>query len=367
MSKKRLLFVGIVLLLSVVLILALTGCGRADEANEVETTDEQTQEEYSGRSLAIQVWPGSWEDVYTEQVYKPFQEKYGIEIISTTAVEWYSLAKIKTEVDSGNPQIDIVIAMPGDVVKGEQMGLWEELDTSKLTYYKDLYDRAKISPNTVGFLIYRYGYAYRQGDDVVEPPVNWADLADPRFKGKLTIPDSHPTYIIQSINYTLTGQMSPVDVDAVFAVLDRIKPNILNFNKGAGEIQDMINRKEVDISTMFDGRIYNMRDAGTPVEWMQFADATLAAFDYFAILKGSENADIAHLFLDFALQPEQQINVAKHLYYAPANSAAQLPQDLAEILPFGKDAIDALLFEDYEYVAVNEEAWWERWSAWLAE
>ena len=39
--------------------------------------------------------------------------------------------------------------------------------------------------------------------------------------------------------------------------------------------------------------------------------------------------------------------------------------DIGKTMPYGADAMDNLLLEDYEYVAENQDMWIERWNEWL--
>jgi putative spermidine/putrescine transport system substrate-binding protein len=316
------------------------------------------------RTLVVQVWSGSFERVYKQYVMEPFAKKYGVKVVSSPQGVWYGLVKIKQEVESGSPKIDVSVATYPELLRGQQENLWESIDAGRIPQLKNLYPQARHDVG-VGYLISTYGLAYSRK---IEKPQSWNALWDTQFRQKVTFQKNHPQIIIPLVNYLLTGKLTPVnDLDAVFAKLTALKPNLLTAAASVAEIQNLIVNKEVVLAASYNGRVYTMQDDGVDVDFAVPKEGAIGAIDYFVIIKNAKNKDLAEKFVDFVLEPEQQLNIAKHLNYAPTNTLVKLDEKTAKRMPYGKKEVDALLIVDDGYVAQHLDRWMERWNAWLLE
>jgi putative spermidine/putrescine transport system substrate-binding protein len=317
------------------------------------------------QSLMLQPWPGSYEEKYTEYVFKPFSEKFGVEISTTATIEWYNIAKIRQEVESGNPTLDASVQLPGDVVRGGKDGLFEPINLENMPNVADLfYDAKTLLPWGVGYLVYSYGIGYRPGSGEFK---SWWDLWDPQYKGRISLGKYHATYVMQTINRLLTGQMSPMDVDGVIAKLEELKPNIKKMFESDADVRNMYLNNEIDAFVFFNGRVAVQIDDGIDVRFSTPEEGAFGAFDYWCITKGTKKKALVEQFINFALAPEQQKNIGKYLHYGPTNKRVTFEDPkYCEVMPCGPEDYNKLWFEDYEYVAEHQDEWIERWNEWLA-
>jgi putative spermidine/putrescine transport system substrate-binding protein len=341
-------------------VMALGGLVLAVAAMTLLVTPVEPQE----RTLVVQVWSGSFERVYKQYVMEPFAKKYGVKVVSSPQGVWYGLVKLKQEVESGAPKIDVSVATYPELLRGQKESLWEPVDATHISQIKNLYPQARHDVG-VGYLISTYGLAYSRK---IEKPQSWQALWDPKFRQKVTFQKNHPQIIIPLVNYLMTGKLTPVnDLDAVFAKLTQLKPNLLTAAASVAEIQNLMVNKEVVLAASYNGRVYTMQDDGVDVDFAVPKEGAIGAIDYFVIIKGAKNKDLAEKFIDFVLEPEQQLNIAKHLNYAPTNTLVKLDEKSAKRMPYGKKEVDALLIVDDGYVAQHLDKWMERWNAWLLE
>ena len=80
------------------------------------------------RTLVVQVWSGSFERVYKTYVLEPFAKKYGVKVVSSPQGVWYGLVKLKQEVESGAPKVDVSVATYPELLRGTKENLWEPID-----------------------------------------------------------------------------------------------------------------------------------------------------------------------------------------------------------------------------------------------
>ena len=87
-----------------------------------------------------------------------------------------------------------------------------------------------------------------------------------------------------------------------------------------------------------------------------------------SIVKGTENEDLAHAYIDFLISHDVQLAEALDLVDSPTNATVtEIPEDIAAMLTYGEDVIDSLIFPDYEETAKHKEEWVERWNEIIAQ
>jgi putative spermidine/putrescine transport system substrate-binding protein len=343
----------------------LAACAPVAQA-PVEVAEAPAAEPAGPQPLVLQPWPGSYEEIYTKYVFDPFAEANNVDISTTATVEWYNVAKIKQEVESGNPTLDLSVQLPGDVARGGTDGLFEPINLENVPNVADLfYDAKTLLPWGVGYLVYSYGIGYRPGTGEFK---SWWDLWDPQYEGRLSLGAFHATYVMQTVNALLTGQMAPLDVDAVIAKLEELTPNIKKMFESDADIRNLYLNDEIDAFVFFNGRVAVQIDDGIDVKFSSPDEGALGAFDYWCVTKGTKRKDLAEQFINFALSPQPQKDIGKYLHYGPTNKTVSYADDpsYCELMPCGPEAYSKLWFEDYEYVAENQDAWIERWNEWRA-
>jgi len=331
----------------------------APPAAEEESSD-------GGGTITVQPWPGSYEEIYTEHVFNPFSEETGVEFISAATLEWYNVAKIKQEVETGNPTLVLSTQLPGDVARGGADGLFEPLNLANIPNTANLFGDAKtLLPWGIGYLVYSYGIGYRPGSGDFN---SWWDLWDPQYKGRVSLGKSHATYVMQTINALLTGgQMSPLDVDDVIQKLEELTPNIKKMFESDADVRNMYLNDEIDAFVFFNGRVAVQIDDGIDVNYSSPTEGALGAMDYWAVTKGASNKELVEQFINFSLAPEQQKNIGQYLHYGPTNKLVTYDDPkYCQLMPCGTADYSKLWFEDFEYVANNQDVWIERWNEWLA-
>jgi putative spermidine/putrescine transport system substrate-binding protein len=80
------------------------------------------------------------------------------------------------------------------------------------------------------------------------------------------------------------------------------------------------------------------------------------------IPKSAKNKDLAHKFINFYLEVEQQKAWAENMFYSPTNKNVKLSPEVASRVIYGAEAIAKLRLEDPDVVAMELPKWIERWN-----
>ncbi|WP_344394148.1 extracellular solute-binding protein, partial [Streptomyces vastus] len=154
------------------------------------------------------------------------------------------------------------------------------------------------------------------------------------------------------------------DVDRAFKVLTRLRPSIKKFWDSGPLPGVLLSREEVTMSTVWDGRVADMKKQGTPVE-RQLAGMR-RQFQGYAIAKGAANADAAYQLMDFSLRAEIQANLAKAFPSNPSSPLAydKLTEDERNALSGAPKYYDKGFDADIDWWLKNESAVTKRWLEW---
>jgi putative spermidine/putrescine transport system substrate-binding protein len=203
-------------------------------------------------------------------------------------------------------------------------------------------------------------------------PSKIADLLDTkRFPGKRALPNG-PRYTLELA--LLADGMEPGDVyrelgtpegvDRAFQALDKIKAQIVWWDKAEEAISLLMQRKAA-MAAGYSGRIFRA-SVGARQRVDVLWDGQIYDVDLWAIPKGAANKDEAKRFIAFATEPAQMAAQAELIAYGPMRKSA--------IALVGKHPSIGIEMKDYLPTAPDnfrkalkfDEMWWSERGAELA-
>lgn len=277
-----------------------------------------------GVNLTYAADGGTTQDAQMNAFFNPFAETSGAKISQDSP---QTIAKIQSQVKSGNYQWDFVSSY-ADVINRECGVLFEELDMSKI-------DTSNVPDGLIGdekcgvpSIIYGTMLAYDAKSFSGEQPQSWADFFDTKkFPGTRAM-------------YSGDGKVDPASVQAAAIAagwdpkteftaewaekgldkIDSIKNDIVFYGTGA-QAQQMLSSGEAKMIAIWTGRALAAEETGTKVGtvWNDWIKVT----DYFAIIKGTPNAEAAYYAINYAYGAEQQAKWTEESGYSPANKNAK--------------------------------------------
>ncbi|WP_347336984.1 ABC transporter substrate-binding protein [Bradyrhizobium pachyrhizi] len=329
--------------------------------------------------LRVLVYGGDTGRANIEAYVKPFQAETGIRV--TPITDDIRLAQLELMVTSNNVTIDVIATNPNTHLIAAARGHLEQIDYS--IYRRDelggLLDFTK-QPFGVSGLIYSWVMFYNtEKFPTPKPrPSSWAEFWDDRrFSGVRAFQSGQsgtegPWEEALLADGVAPDAIYPMDIDRVFASLDRIKPHIRRWWGSGSEIQQIMRDKAADIGNCYDGRAGVLIDQRAPLE-INRNQAKLTC-DYWAIPRGSANARNAQRFIEFATRAERQAAFAQLIAFGPSNINAYrtIPEDRARRLPSHPDHLaSGVLMNTRWYIEAgsdgrtNAERLRDRWNDWI--
>ncbi|MCM8745842.1 ABC transporter substrate-binding protein [Thermomicrobium sp. CFH 73360] len=320
---------------------------------------------WKGRTLVVTSWGGALQDALRKAIYEPFSRLTGCQIVEDTTDE----AKLRTMVESGRVEWDVVDVGTEAVIPMGRLNLLEPLDYSKIDT-KDIFPELVLE-HGIGYYYYSTCLAYRKDKFPQKPPNSWADFWDvqgfPGVRAFQKYAQWGPIEAALLADGVPIDQLYPLDIDRAFRSLDRIKPHVRVWWEAGAQPAQLLSDGEVDLTDAWIARIQFLIEQGSTVLGYTWNQGRLSS-DSLVIPRGSKNVDVAHDFINFALRPEIQRGFAMIYPDGPANKRAfeALPPERVAVLPSAPQNKALQVYPDYQWWAEHLDAVVERWNAWVA-
>lgn len=341
--KKRVLAA---LLTAVVTATALVGCGGEKKSNN---------------KLVISTW-GLSEDLLKENIFTPFEEKYGVDVVLEIGNNSERLTKLQ---NNPNSNIDLMYLAESFAEQGIESDLFEKVDYSKIPNSKELIEVAKKTVDR-GF-----GPAYTVNSIgiVVDTSAgieinNWEDLWKPELKGKIAIPDITTTNGPAVLAIAADKAGVPLESDngeAAFKELEALKPNVVKTYSKSSDLANMFSSGEIVAAISADFAYGTIANVKPEAEYVVPASGTYLNFNTININKNSKNKDLAYEFINYLLSEEVQLRAAENLGDSPVNNKVVLDESKVGNLTFGATVENGKTI-DYKFVNSKMNSWVDSWN-----
>ncbi len=277
--------------------------------------------------LVVSIWGGSWRDMVDNIIGKKFTAETGVPVEYITGGTIDRLNKEKLA--KGNPESDITFTTSHVGWLYANDGLYEELDLGKVANAKNLIPQARISPYHIGTWAYVYTIGYRS--DLLKGVTfeSWADLWRPEIKGKLAAPDFDPSHLIVVAAILSGGDAAHWEKGQ--AKLKALKPSFKAFYTNDANSQQLIANGETPVQVILSMNAHYMVGEGVPIQLVIPKEGAVLGIDTVAIMKGSKKRDLAYKFINVALDPQVQAEVASFKKGSPVVTDAKIDPAIAKL------------------------------------
>jgi len=238
-----------------------------------------------------------------------FEKKYGVKVKGWRASSEKVLQRVVAEARAKRNEADVIETNGPEL---EALHREKVLQPLKSPYLKDLMPQA-LQPHGewVGGRITMFVQAYNT--KLVpkdELPRSYADLANPRWKGRLGIEAEDDDWFAMVVR--------SLGEEKGLATFREIAKNGFSVRKGHTLLANLVASGEVPFSlTTYSHGAEKMKQRGAPVDWYAIEPA-IGRANGIAIPQKPAHPNAAALFVDFVLSPEGQAILEKG-GYVPAN------------------------------------------------
>jgi putative spermidine/putrescine transport system substrate-binding protein len=320
--RQKLLRTAAVTALAVAATLGVAACGGDDNKDGGGAKGPDLNAQGEGR-VNIVNWEGYTDPSFT----KGFQKETGCkvnDVFAGTSDEMFTKFR-----SGGGGQFDLA-SFSGDAsLRAIKSGSVATLDTSKLTNYKDLAPQLQ-SPDFNTQDGKHYGLSFVWGanvliydaDKVKENLDSWNALYDPKYKGKITVPDNPIQIADPALQFF--GAENPYAIDQ--ATLDKVKaklkqqrPLVRKYWVLATDFEQLFKSGDASIGAGWPLMTVDLKKAGLNVKEVIPKEGVTGWSDSWMLSKGAKHPICAYKYINYVTTPDVQKKVADVTGYSPAN------------------------------------------------
>lgn len=349
-----------------VLALGLTACGGSSEGSGESSGDGSG---FSGQTLTVAAYAGSWGESFSEAFVAPFEEATGatVELVPGGPAEW--LTGLRSSA-GGTPVYDLVAFTPNVIPNAVSAGVVAPLDTSRIAEFGDL-NPTLVAQSTIDDVQYGLpltvgstGIAYRT-DKIAEAPTDWSDFFRPELCGHIAMSpltfNTGVEFLAGIINEDGGSITDPADVDAAFAKLEGLKDCVSSFPADGTSVETALANGDAWIAAHWDGRAFVQQNEGEPIGFAYPESGSVGALTSFFVTEGTENDDLAYAFLEYLASSEHQPTFSEGTWYAASNDTNEYPETFDAQITSGPGAYDDFVWVDYPTVTPQLSDLQARW------
>ncbi|QPF90756.1 extracellular solute-binding protein [Bradyrhizobium commune] len=279
------------------------------------------QKKFSGVTLRINGYGGTYDKALIEGVAKPLEESTGLKIEYIPSSPSADIAKLLS--NKSSPHIDLLMADSPLIPQAIAGGILETFGTS---------DASNLSRVLPGFREFGdYGAPFSVASIVpvynantVKPPLTgFSDIARPDLKGKVsTMPANNYTGWMVLLALAEGNGGSLANMDPAFKLIAAAKDNIVATPPSSVAQLQAFTQGEAQAGTLWDGRAYEARKSGTPLQTVVAREGIYAVTSYTNIVRGCRNKEAALAYINQLLSDQGMLAVPKALRYGPTTDVA---------------------------------------------
>lgn len=311
-----------------------------------------------GGRIVVSNWGGDWNDRTVRFVEKPLEER-GFQIVRDLGMETERKAKLLAERRIRRSSVDVIHLNSADAFELQRQQAVIDLDLSRIPNYADVVPALK-TPYFIPWL-YSGVVIITHKDKVPAAPTAYADLWDPKWKGRVGLTNQLYFNYMMIAGLIKTGNMTSVDAgrDLMAEFREKIQPRIYATHQ---QMAAGLANGEVDVAVNYKARGVQWIKDGLPLAIQYPKEGAVAVTFGACVPQNAPDLDGAYAYADAMLAPEAMAGLAGASYYAPANGKAALDAELSALVDFSDDEKQRLRFLDYGYVADNTAEWLDWWN-----
>lgn len=300
---------------------------------------------------------------WMEQIVTPhMKETIGADIIFEGTKSSVNLEKMASNKDA--PYLSVVQMDDPVMIQAVEAGLLTQITADAVPNMTDLRpDATHMDGMWCNYVQPWAGIAYNT--DKTDGVASWKALWDSANAGQVIIPSLQNTegmWTLMSaamIGSGLPFAQAQYEIDAAFAQLEELKPNLLTVYTTMSQAFNLLEQGEISmLSGNFSSYTLPRKAQGVPVDLAAPAEGIFAMPSGICLVKGGPNPELAQAYVNEMLGPVMQAAIADFASSVPANTTVTAGAIVPEGVP--------IYAPDWSFVAANRAAWIDRFDKLMA-
>ena len=325
------------LCLALMALLLLSGCAQGTDVSAFAPGEEER----------LVIYTSHKEEVYGP-IIKEFQQRTGIWVEVVTGGSGELLERIAMEAEGGQPACDLMFG--GGV---ESLAAYEDCfepctpEGVENLRGVGLSEEGLWTPFSSLPLVLIYNARLVSEGELT----GWADLLDPRWKGRIAFADPTVSGSSYTAALTLFSCIEGDDWDILAALVDNLDGGAL---PDSGDVVESVRSGSRYIGVTLEETALKQRSPELGIVYP--AEGTSAVPDGCALIKGAKHAENARAFLDFVLGRDVQELLVSDLHRRSVRTDVHAPEDLPSEAELG------IIDYDVHWAGALKEEFIRRWT-----
>jgi len=319
------------------------------------------QRGFAADELVAATFGGTWANVQKQVLAPYFTKRSGATVVQSPMLATEQIAKL-TAAKGGQVPFDVAMLDEGPALEAIDAGLIAPYDAAKSPNFVILHPQFKGEYGPA-ITMQAIGIAYNP-KTVKTPPMSWADLWKPEYKGRVGITSLASTLglaFLLDINRLEGG--NEASMDKAFAKLKTLLPNLAAVSANFGAHGALFQQGEIDIGVQNFNFAEELKAKGVPIEFVRVSTGTPAWKTTMHVVKGALKPDLAYAYIDSQLAPEVQSAMQKSPWNVIPTSS-KVPYEGLVASKIAKDPadLDKMVFFDWKKVNQGRAAWTQQFN-----
>lgn len=274
------------------------------------------------KSISATTYPGAWESAHRAILLPAFAKATGAStnLVSSLAVDTVS----KVVASKANPPFDVIILDEGPYLAALSQDIFEKIPADKMPNLKDVPSKL-VDPRGLGVFVSGQiiGIAYNT-EKIKNPPRSWNDLLKPEYKGRVGLAGMGSTLMSAwMVEIARLNGGSEENLEPAFAFVKKLMPNVSAVASNPGSLATLFQQGQIDISVHYNNNVGDLQGKGVPVALAKPDTGWIHIKSVMHIVKNTKSPELAAAYINAALSPEVQTQMAAAPYFvAPVSTKA---------------------------------------------
>lgn len=311
-----------------------------------------------GSQVVVGTWGGDYGQLLSDLIDKPQLAPKGVEVLQDVANADPRKTKLLAERQSRRGSMDVACLSDSDHYLVAGTNAFEMVDATKVPRLDKVFPALRT--DTAIPHIYSAQVILYNVNHVKTPPTSWADLWDPKWKGRVGLADI--LYPNNTLMAALAGGGSVSNYDPGEKKLMELRSLDAKIYPSNEALAAALKSEEVWLTSMWLARGFMWKKSGIPLSHVVPKEGAVSIVFEASVPRNARNKDGGFAYLDAMLDAKAQVAFADKMGYVPTVSDAVLPADLAKQVSLTEEDRAKLLKPDYKYLTERSQRTLDFWN-----
>jgi putative spermidine/putrescine transport system substrate-binding protein len=322
---------------------------------------QETARDFKGETLVVQTLTGSAGKFFRD-IAKPFEKKYNAKLVMYESLSSDTVAKMR--INAGHQESDVWMVAENWANVLQKESLLDPLTVKGVPALETEMPTARRKNDAYMLMSFSaMNIAYNKNKlSPADLPKTWADLADPKYKGRLILPAANSVFAIalmDKLNKLAGG--TAANVNPGIAELKKIAPNVMTYWTSYDQNFNLLNSGQAWIAVSSSDRTIDQALKGAPIGATYPASGTLFVPNAVGISKGTKHRDLAETYVNYLLSKDVQKLMVERIGQIPAVKGVDIPPAVQALIPQG-ESMKNTASPNWEEIIPNQAEWVSRYT-----